>query len=159
MIIEFKAIGVIHTPFDTIEGMPIQPTGAVGARGTVEVLTEYGDGLQDLDGFSHIILLYHFHQSGRPKLIVEPFLDKTPHGVFATRAPSRPNAIGLSTVKLIGIKGCRLWVENIDVLDATPLLESKPYVPEFDHLPADRIGWLDQAKGAVRNYKSDKRFG
>ncbi len=159
MIIEFKAIGVIHTPFDAIEGMPIQPTGAVGVRGTVDIFTEYAQGLQDLNGFSHIILLYHFNQSGRPKLIVEPFLDKTPHGVFATRAPSRPNAIGLSTVKLIGIKGCRLMVENIDVLDATPLLDIKPYVPEFDQHPADRIGWLDRAKGAVRNYKSDKRFG
>ena len=103
MIIEFKAIGVIHTPFDAIEGMPIQPTGAVGVRGTVDIFTEYAQGLQDLDGFSHIILLYHLNQSGRHKLIVEPFHDKTPHGVFATRAPSRPNAIGLSTVKLIGI--------------------------------------------------------
>jgi len=158
MTIQFKAIGRIHTPFDTIAGMPIQPTGAAGVRGTVELFAAYAEGLKDLIGFSHIILLYHFHRSGRPKLIVEPFLDKTPHGVFATRAPSRPNAIGLSIVKLIEIKDCRLTVENIDVLDGTPLLDIKPYVPEFDHHPADRTGWLARAQGAVKNYKSDKRF-
>ena len=158
MTIQFKAIGRIHTPFDTIAGMPIQPTGAAGIRGTVELCAAYAEGLKDLKGFSHIILLYHFHKSGQPKLIVEPFLDKTPRGVFATRAPSRPNAIGLSIVKLIEIKGRRLTVENIDVLDGTPLLDIKPYVPEFDHHPADRTGWLARAQGAVKNYKSDQRF-
>jgi tRNA-Thr(GGU) m(6)t(6)A37 methyltransferase TsaA len=158
MTIQFKAIGRIHTPFDTIAGMPIQPTGAAGVRGTVELFAAYAEGLKDLKGFSHIILLYHFHKSGPPKLLVEPFLDKTPHGVFATRAPSRPNAIGLSIVKLIEIRDHRLTVENIDVLDGTPLLDIKPYVPEFDHHPVDRTGWLARTQGAVKNYKSDKRF-
>jgi len=138
--------------------MPIQPTGAAGILGTVEVFTEFTAGLKDLDGFSHIILLYHFHRVQEVKLVVTPFMDSQPHGVFATRAPKRPNPIGLSIVRLLGIEQNILHIENVDILDGTPLLDIKPYVPEFDHHPADRVGWLEQAKGQVRRQKSDSRF-
>ena len=157
-MIEYRPIGVIHTPFKSLEGMPIQPAGALSVRGTVNVFPEYVKGLRDLDGFSHVMLLYHFHQAAEPKLVVTPFMDSQPRGVFATRAPTRPNPIGLSVVKLSKIEGCTLHVENIDILDGTPLLDIKPYVPEFDHHPADRVGWLEQAKKIVQNKKADNRF-
>ena len=157
-MMEFRPIGVIHTPFESLRGMPIQPAGAQSAPGDVDVFPEYAEGLRDLDGFSHVILLYHFHQAADPKLVVEPFLDSRSRGVFATRAPTRPNPIGLSVVRLLGIEGATLHVENVDILDKTPLLDIKPYVPEFDHHPADRVGWLEQAKGAVRSKKADERF-
>jgi tRNA-Thr(GGU) m(6)t(6)A37 methyltransferase TsaA len=158
MEIKYQPIGVIHSPFKDIEGMPIQPAGAANIRGTVEVLPELADGLRDLEGFSHIILLYHFHQVQETKLIVIPFLDSEPHGVFATRAPKRPNPIGLSIVKLISIERNILHIENVDILDETPLLDIKPYVPEFDRLAVERVGWLEQAKGKVRGKRSDDRF-
>ena len=158
MNIEYRSIGEIHSPFKSIEGMPIQPVGAAFVRGTVEVFPEYGQGLKDLEGFSHIILLYHFHQVTETKLIVTPFLDTEPRGVFSTRAPKRPNPIGISVVKLLGVQRCTLEVENVDILDGTPLLDIKPYVPEFDHHSADRVGWLENAKGVVRNKRADDRF-
>ena len=157
-MIEYKPIGVIHTPFKSLEGMPIQPAGALSVRGTVNVFPEYVEGLRDLDGFSHVMLLYHFHQAAEPKLLVTPFMDSRPRGVFATRAPTRPNPIGLSVVKLLKIEGRTLDVENVDILDGTPLLDIKPYVPEFDRHPADRVGWLEQARGIVQNKKADTRF-
>jgi tRNA-Thr(GGU) m(6)t(6)A37 methyltransferase TsaA len=151
-------IGVIHTPFKELENMPIQPSGAAGIRGTVDLYSEFAEGLKDLDGFSHLILLYQFHESRGCKLSVTPFLDSEPRGVFATRAPKRPNPIGLSIVRLVQIRGCSLDVENVDILDGTPLLDIKPYVPEFDHEENCRIGWLEKARGKVRNKRSDKRF-
>ena len=157
-MIEYRPIGVIHTPFESLEGMPIQPTGALSVRGTVNIFPEYVKGLRDLDGFSHVMLLYHFHQAAEPKLVVVPFMDSQPRGVFATRAPTRPNPIGLSVVKLLKIEGRTLDVENVDILDGTPLLDIKPYVPEFDHHPADRVGWLEKATGIVQKKKADNRF-
>ena len=157
-MIEYRPIGVIHTPFKSLEGMPIQPAGALSVRGTVNVFPEYVKGLRDLDGFSHVMLLYHFHQAAEPKLVVTPFMNSQPRGVFATRAPTRPNPIGLSVVKLSKIEGSTLDVENVDILDGTPLLDIKPYVPEFDHHSADRVGWLEKAKGIVQNKKADDRF-
>lgn len=158
MKIEYRPIGKIHSPFTRIEGMPIQPAGAAFVRGSVEVFPEYAQGLKDLEGFSHVILLYHFHQVTEAKLIVTPFLDTEPRGVFATRAPRRPNPIGISVVKLLGVQRCILKVENVDILDGTPLLDIKPYVPEFDNYPADRVGWLENAKRAVRDKRADLRF-
>jgi tRNA-Thr(GGU) m(6)t(6)A37 methyltransferase TsaA len=114
--------------------------------------------LKDLDGFSYVILLYVFHQVGGVKLTVTPFLDSEPRGIFATRAPSRPNPIGLSVVKLLGIEGKMLLVENLDILDGTPLLDIKPYVPEFDHRLDARLGWLEKVRGKARAMKSDDRF-
>ena len=119
---------------------------------------EFCEGLKDLDGFSHIILLYHFHRSAEVCLTVTPFLDNRPRGLFATRAPSRPNAIGLSVVKLTAVKDSILDIENVDVLDATPLLDVKPYVPQFDCWNAERTGWLESTSERVRHTKADDRF-
>lgn len=153
-------IGVIRTPFVIISDMPIQPSGAAGVGGTIELDPELAEGLQDLDGFSHIIVLYQFHQVKRRDLTVTPFLDPRPRGLFATRAPTRPNPIGLSVLKLIGIAGHRLAVENVDMLDGTPLLDIKPYVPAFDR-PAEpvRSGWLAQSGERAITLRSDQRFG
>jgi tRNA-Thr(GGU) m(6)t(6)A37 methyltransferase TsaA len=154
----YRSIGIIHSPFKTTKGMPIQPGGAEAIRGTIRIYPEYVEGLKDLDGFSHIILLYHFHLNRDSKLMVIPFMDSRPHGVFSTRAPSRPNPVGLSVVMLRKIEGNILEIENVDIVDQTPLLDIKPYVPEFDHYPADRIGWLKEARGMVKDKKSDDRF-
>ncbi len=158
MEIQYRSIGTIHSPFKDIEGMPIQPAGAANVRGTVEVLPELAEGLRDLEGFSHIILLYHFHRVRETRLVVIPFMDSEPHGIFATRAPKRPNPIGLSIVRLLGIEGNRLYIEGVDVLDGTPLIDIKPYVPEFDRPAVERAGWLERAKGKVRSQRSDDRF-
>jgi len=158
MKIEYEAIGVIHSPFTELAGMPIQPAGAAGVKGTVELFPAFAEGIKDLDGFSHVILLYHFHRATGCNLIVTPFMDSQPRGVFATRAPRRPNPIGLSVVKLQRIEGLTLHVENVDILDGTPLLDIKPYVPEFDQPAADRVGWLDRARTTVHKKKSDDRF-
>ncbi len=156
---EYKPIGIVHTPFKQLEGMPIQPAGAVGVKGVVEVFSEFQDGLKDLDGFSHVILIYEFHRSRKFKLEVVPFMDTQPRGLFATRAPNRPNPIGLSTVKLVRVEDGNLHVENIDILDGTPLLDVKPYVPEFDRCTEIRTGWLERVRKTVGTRKSDDRFG
>ena len=156
MKIEYRPIGLIHTPFKQRQGMPIQPSRGRGVRGTVEVAPEFADGLTDLDGFSHVVLIYHFHRSQGFDLRVTPFLDTEKRGLFATRAPRRPNAIGLSVVRLLGIEGNRIEVQDLDILDGTPLLDIKPYVPEFDHRTEVREGWLEGVKD--RNVDSDDRF-
>jgi len=158
MDIIYKPIGIIHSPYQTIEGMPIQPGGAVGIQGKAEIYPEFAEGLKDLNGFSHLILLYHFHKVSEFRLTLTPFLDSKPRGLFSTRAPKRPNPIGLSVVKLLKTDYNILYLENVDILDKTPLLDLKPYVPEFDQWDADRTGWLEQAKGRVKNHKSDDRF-
>ncbi|MBC8318515.1 MAG: tRNA (N6-threonylcarbamoyladenosine(37)-N6)-methyltransferase TrmO [Desulfobulbaceae bacterium] len=157
-MIELKPIGIIHTPFKKREGMPIQPAGAAGVKSTVEVFEEYRAGLKDLDGFSHIILLYHFHRSLGFDLHVVPFMDSEPRGLFATRAPKRPNSIGFSVVQLNRIENCVLHVQNVDILDGTPLLDIKPYVPEFDHQVNVRTGWLERARKNVHTKEADDRF-
>lgn len=158
MKIEFKPIGIIHSPFKDLEGMPIQPSGAVGIKGTVEVFEKYRPGLKDLDGFSHIILLYHFHKIHGFSLHVIPFLDSKQRGVFSTRAPKRPNPIGLSVVQLDKIQNGVLYIQNVDILDGTPLLDIKPYVPEFDTQVNVKTGWLEKVKHTVSHIKSDARF-
>jgi tRNA-Thr(GGU) m(6)t(6)A37 methyltransferase TsaA len=156
--IKYKPIGVIHSPFKDIEGMPIQPTGAKGVTGTVEVFAEYCAGLKDIGGFSHIILIYHFHLSKGYSLEVKPFMDEETHGVFAMRAPARPNPIGISAVRLVEVKGCTLHIEDVDIVDGTPLLDIKPYVPDFDWRAAGRIGWLSEKSRNVHQKRSDRRF-
>ena len=111
--------------------MPIQPTGAKGIKGTIEIKDEYVDGLKDLDGFSHIHLIYLLHKVEGYMLEVKPFMDNSTHGVFATRSPKRPNRIGMSVVKLNKVEGNKVCVENVDILDGTPLLDIKPYVPQL----------------------------
>ncbi len=154
----YQPIGVIRSPFKNLEGMPIQPPGAAGVFGTVEIDPQYESGLKDLDGFSHIVLIYHFHGSAGFSLQLVPFLDDEPRGVFATRAPRRPNAIGLSVVRLKKTKGNILEIENVDVLDGTPLLDIKPFVPDFDVFQNIRTGWLEKASKKAGERKSDKRF-
>jgi tRNA-Thr(GGU) m(6)t(6)A37 methyltransferase TsaA len=157
--IEYRPIGVIHSPFLQRQGMPIQAAFAEGVSGTVELQPQYVDGLKDLEGFSHIVLLYHFHLSQGYQLQVRPFLAEEVHGVFAMRAPNRPNAIGISVVRLERIEGTKLSVSDLDVVDGTPLLDIKPYVPQFDDRADARIGWLEQAIHQARSRKANGRFG
>lgn len=159
MGVAVKAIGTIRSPFKEKEGMPVQPRGAADVSGTVEVFTEYVEGLKDLAGFSHVILIYHFHKSDGYNLTVTPFLDTEKRGLFSTRAPRRPNPIGLSVVRLLSVEKNILNVEGIDVLDGTPLLDIKPFVPFFD-IPEGRIlsGWLEKKEDSVVEKKSDDRF-
>ena len=156
--IKYRPIGTIRTPFKKQKGMPIQPSGAQGVRGTVKIKKDYIGGLKDLEGFSHIILIYHFHLSQGYSLNVIPFLDDQPRGVFATRAPRRPNSIGLSVVKLNAVEEDTLKIENVDIIDGTPLLDIKPYVPEFDAQTAVKTGWLAEVKERVKQTTSDNRF-
>jgi tRNA-Thr(GGU) m(6)t(6)A37 methyltransferase TsaA len=156
--ITYQPIGVIHSPFAEPEGTPIQPPGAQGVEGTVEVFPAYADGLKDLDGFSHLILIYHFHRAGSPSLQVKPFMDDEAHGVFAMRGPSRPNSIGLSVVRLVGVEANVLQIRDVDIVDGTPLLDIKPYVPEFDVRAVERIGWLEARVHRLSTTKDDGRF-
>jgi len=156
MKIEYQPIGIVHSPFVKSEGTPIQPSRSKNAAGTVELFPEFVEGLHDLDGFSHIILLCHMHKTAAYRLKVTPYLDTTPRGLFATRAPSRPNPIGLSVVELAGIEGNILSIRGVDLLDGTPVLDIKPCVGEFDQRTELRTGWL---KDARRNSDSaDGRF-
>jgi tRNA-Thr(GGU) m(6)t(6)A37 methyltransferase TsaA len=156
--ITYLPIGIIHSPFSDISGMPIQPGGALGIRGTIEIRTEFAAGLRDLEEFSHIILIYALHRCNGYVLEVIPFLDNRSHGIFATRAPKRPNAIGLSVVRLTGIRGNILEMEDVDILDGTPLLDIKPYVPAFDSCCDARAGWFDAVSRNAPSVKSDDRF-
>jgi len=157
--IHYLPIGIIRTPFKEIAGMPIQPKGAEGIAGSIELEQRFAGGLKDLDGFSHLILLYHFHLIEGYSLEVKPFLDDQVRGLFATRSPKRPNPIGLSIVRLIGIEANTLHIEDVDMIDGTPLLDIKPYVPEFDSRETERIGWVSGKAGNVTRVKADERFG
>lgn len=156
--IEYRQIGIIYSPFKEPKGTPIQPTAAKGINGKVEVYPEYADGLLDLDGFSYIILLYHCHLATGFSLKVKPFLDDKLHGVFATRAPRRPNSIGLSIVRLIRIEENVIHIQDVDIIDGTPLLDIKPYVPNFDIREVERIGWLEKSVHKHELSKDDGRF-
>jgi len=154
----FLPIGVIHSPFDEPVNMPIQSASAEGVSGSIELNEDFVDGLKDLDGFSHIMLFYVFHKSEGFKLQVKPFLEDVVHGVFAVRAPKRPNPIGFSIVKLIKIEKNVLYIENVDVLNGTPLLDIKPYVPKFDCYEKAVGGWVSKHNEKISNKKSDERF-
>lgn len=155
----YESIGVIRSPFESPEGMPIQPTGADSVIGTVEIEESDADGLADLGGFSHCILLYHFHASDDDvPLRVEPFLDDERRGVFSTRAPQRPNSIGLSVVAIESVTEQELTVSGIDVVDGTPLLDIKPLVPEFDIPSEVQTGWINASESTIRSEQADDRF-
>jgi tRNA-Thr(GGU) m(6)t(6)A37 methyltransferase TsaA len=156
--IRYQPIGNIHSPFKKREGTPIQPIGGLGVKAEVEIFPDYVDGLQDLEGFSHIILLYHYHLSKAYKLKVKPFLDDAAHGLFATRAPARPNPIGISVVRLIKIERTTLYVQDMDIIDQTPLLDIKPFVPDFDARDEVTIGWLEEKSGNAARTIDDGRF-
>jgi tRNA-Thr(GGU) m(6)t(6)A37 methyltransferase TsaA len=152
----FTPVGVIRSPFTEQKGTPIQPKAAASIGGTVEVFPEYSAGLKDLDGFDRIILIYHLNCIKEGKLAVTPYLDNQPRGIFATRSPCRPNPIGISCVKLIAVRENILEIEELDILDGTPLLDIKPYVPGFDHFEVKRAGWFDNV--VFDNNKADDRF-
>lgn len=154
----YKPIGIIHSLFKDVKGMPIQTTAAQGIAGTIEIEPDYAGGLKDIEGFSHIILIYHFHLSEGYSLEVRPFMDDHLRGVFATRAPGRPNPIGLSVVRLVKVEGSTLHIEDVDIVDGTPLLDIKPYVPEFDIREVERTGWLSEKANKVHEVKADERF-
>ena len=158
MSIKYKPIGFIHTPFKEPKGVPIQPVAGEDIEGKVEILPDYVEGLKDLEGFSHIILIYHLHLSKKPSLLVKPYMDEKLRGVFATRAPSRPNPIGLSIVRLVKIKGNMVYIKDVDIVDGTPLLDIKPYVPEFDLREVNRIGWLEKNIYKLPSSRDNGRF-
>ena len=153
-----KQIGTIHSPHHIIKDMPIQPKGATGVEGYALVDEEYAEGLQDLEGFSHIYLLYSFHKAVRTELVVTPFMDKQKRGVFSTRSPLRPNHIGMSIVKLKKVQGNKVIIEDVDILDGTPLLDIKPYIENFDAVKESLSGWMQASGKEVSAKRSDSRF-
>lgn len=154
----YKPIGVVHSQFKEPKNVPIQSVASKGITGTIEIYPEYIEGLTDLEGFSHIILLYHFHRIKDSSLMVKPFLDDKLHGVFATRSPARPNKIGISIVQLKGIENNILQIQDIDILDGTPLIDIKPYVPKFDCRKTAKIGWFSDKISKLETTKDDGRF-
>jgi len=156
---DINPIGIIHSPHKSIKDMPIQPKGASEVTGHVIVDERYIHGLQDLDGFSHIYLLYSFHKATRTEMYVTPFMDKLTRGVFATRSPLRPNHIGISIVNLLRVEGNKVFVKGIDILDGTPLLDIKPYIEKFDAVQDSVSGWLKASDEEIKKKRSDKRFG
>jgi tRNA (adenine37-N6)-methyltransferase len=157
--IVINPIGIIHTPHKDVKNMPIQPIAAEGIKGYIELLPEYLPGLKDLEGFSHITLVYHFHKIVGYELQVIPFMDLETRGIFSCKAPKRPNAIGISTVKLIGIEDSVIHIEQVDMLDGTPLLDIKPFYPRYDNREDVKIGWLEKNKDIpLDKLKSDERF-
>ena len=157
-MIEFQPIGVIRSPFFEPKGTPIQPTAAQDVNGVVEVYPEYAEGLKDIEGFSHLILLYHLHLAQPAGLLVKPFLGNELHGIFSTRSPGRPNAIGLSIVRLTGREGNLLHIRDVDIVAGTPLLDIKPYVAEFDARQSVKSGWFEDNIHKLANTRDDGRF-
>ncbi len=159
-MIQYAAIGVVHSPFTEPAGTPIQASGAAAAdvEAVVEIYPQYSDGLKDIEGFSHLILLYHLHRVQPAGLLVKPFLENELHGIFATRSPARPNPIGFSVVRLDKVEGRLLRVRGVDMLDQTPVLDIKPYIGQFDCREAERVGWLADNLHKLNETKDDGRF-
>lgn len=157
--ITFQAIGTIYTPHASLENMPIQPSGAAQTKGYILLKEEFTEGLKDIEGFSHLTLIYHLNKVEEHQLSVVPFMDDKAHGIFATRSPKRPNPIGLSTVKLTKVEGNKLFIEEVDMLNETPLLDIKPFFRQSDNRLQAVSGWLDDKhQDAVSETKSDERF-
>jgi tRNA (adenine37-N6)-methyltransferase len=156
--VTYKPIGIVHSPFKEPHNVPIQAAAAKGVKGSIELAREYVEGLKDLEGFSHVILLCHFHRSKPYSLLVKPYMDEQFHGVFATRAPSRPNPIGLSIVHLTKIKDNIMYIEDVDIIEGTPILDIKPYVPRFDQRENTKIGWLNSKISKMTSTSDDGRF-
>lgn len=156
--VSFEPIGIIRTPHQNIEGTPIQPKGAMGVEGHIELQPKLSEGLKDLQNFSHAYLIYVLDRCAGYKLTTIPFMDTEEHGIFATRSPKRPCPIGLSIVKLVSVDGNIIKIENADMLDKTPLLDIKPYVPEMDNFETEKNGWLEKNHHKSNYIKADKRF-
>lgn len=151
-------IGYLETPFETVNNMPIQPSVIASSQGKAVLYDEFATGLKDLDGFSHIILLFLLHKIEGYQLEVVPFMDDVPHGVFATRSPKRPNRIGMSIVTLERIEGNIIHFKGVDMLNGSPLLDIKPYYSYFDNRQNVRNGWLEGRVLPPERLKSDNRF-
>jgi tRNA-Thr(GGU) m(6)t(6)A37 methyltransferase TsaA len=156
--ITYKPIGVIRSDHLIEEQTPIQPAYASGCRGRVEIFPQFTEGLRDLEGFSHVYLIYHFHRCEQTRLLVKPFLQDVERGVFATRAPCRPNAVGLSVVKLVRREGNVLYVNDVDILDGTPLLDIKPYTVKFDRIDTTRNGWQDEVSEETAGHRGRRGY-
>lgn len=158
MNFDFQTIGTIRSQYKQLADMPIQAKGSRDSSARVVIVPEFQDGLKDLEGFSHIYIIYPFHQSKGYELMVTPFLDNQPHGVFATRAPRRPNSIGLSIAKICAIQTNIIHLAGIDILDGTPVWDIKPYIERFDRVDSSRSGWMNSSEIEVKNKRSDTRF-
>ncbi|MEA1892032.1 MAG: tRNA (N6-threonylcarbamoyladenosine(37)-N6)-methyltransferase TrmO [Campylobacterota bacterium] len=161
MNISMNQIATIKSPFCDLKNMPVQPRGAKDTYATIEFKDKFSDGLKDLDGFSHVYLIYYFHKIDKHKLSVIPFNDKTdtPRGVFSTRTPMHPNSIGLSVVELVSVKDNIVTIKGIDILDGTPLLDIKPYIENFDKVEGEvKSGWMKSSSDEVSSIRSDERF-
>jgi len=158
MDIIFKPVGVIHSPYKTVENMPIQPSAGKGTEAEIEIFPEFADGLSDIEGFSHIYIIFHLNMVKTPKLKVIPFLDDVERGIFATRSPARPNPIGLSLAEIVAVKNNIITIRGVDMLDGSPVLDIKPFVPDFESHNDVRIGWFEGKTGKAAKIFSDSRF-
>ena len=161
MTFELKQIATVSSPFCELVNMPVQPKGAKDIYATIVFKEEYVEGLKDLDGFSHVYLIYYFHKVKEPKLSVIPFNDMThtSRGVFSTRTPMHPNGMGLSVVELVKVEGNIVTIKGVDILDGTPLLDIKPYIENFDKVEGVvKSGWMKSSREEVSRKKSDDRF-
>ncbi|WP_110458350.1 tRNA (N6-threonylcarbamoyladenosine(37)-N6)-methyltransferase TrmO [Shewanella algidipiscicola] len=156
-MITYSPIGYAKTPFKQIENVPVQGAGISQDIAELIINEEYVEGLDDLEEFSHIYVVFHIHKAAGYKLKVTPFLDDQPRGIFATRSPKRPNAIGLSIVEIVRIEANRIVVRGVDLLDATPILDIKPYIQSFDNIKQTKDGWYEQGLDPL-TVRSDKRF-
>ena len=154
----YRPIGIIHSKHTIAEKTPIQPVYAEGSKGYAEVFPEFAEGLRDLIGFSHIYLIYHFHQSPGVKLLVRPFLQDVERGVFSTRAPCRTNAIGLSVLELVGVEDHILHLARVDILDGTPLLDIKPCTAKFDLPDIQKNGWQDDVDEETARQRGKREY-
>ena len=155
---ELTPIGIIRSPYKELTDMPIQPKGAKEVMGRVELKPDLAEGLQDLDGFSHVYLIYQFHKAERTNLKVVPFMDTVERGIFSTRSPLRPNHIGISIVEITAVESNIVHLKGVDVLDNTPLLDIKPYIDAFDYVENSRSGWMTRSREEVAGKRSDDRF-
>jgi tRNA-Thr(GGU) m(6)t(6)A37 methyltransferase TsaA len=156
--VTFTPVGVVHSPHKELSGMPVQPPSAAGIAGEIEIFPEFAEGLLDIEGFSRIMVFYHLHRSAGSLLSAIPFLDTVPHGVFASRIPRRPNPLGFSVVRLLSRDRNILKIADVDILDGTPVLDIKPYVPEFDSYPNESSGWFAGKLDDMSSKRSDDRF-
>ena len=156
--VTFQTLGIIHTPFSEPQGTPISSTAGCGVKGTIEIFKQYAEGLKDIEGFSHLNLIYYMHRVQKDGLVGIPFMDDKPHGVFAMRSPLRPNHIGISIVKLLAVRGNILEIEDLDILDGTPLLDIKPFLPDVDSRTECRIGWFTSNIHKMSSTRDDGRY-
>jgi tRNA-Thr(GGU) m(6)t(6)A37 methyltransferase TsaA len=157
-MISYTPIGIVRSPFAGLAGMPIQTVAAKGVAATIELEPSYAAGLRDIDDFSHLLVISHLHLMQGYALEVTPFMDTQTHGVFATRSPRRPNPIGLSIVRLMRVEGATLHIEEVDLVDGTPVLDIKPYVPQLDDRATERTGWFAANVHKVHEVRADDRM-